>query len=108
MTAGSKEPQYLYLTTIGRHSGQPREIEIWFTQLDGKYYIISYLFEKAGWIKNVHQNPDVTFRVGTQDFHARARIVDSATEAELYSAIRRLSDAKYDWSDGLIVELIPD
>ena len=33
------EPEFLYLTTTGRRSGQPREIEIWFTSRDGRYYL---------------------------------------------------------------------
>ncbi|MBI3800677.1 MAG: nitroreductase family deazaflavin-dependent oxidoreductase [Deltaproteobacteria bacterium] len=37
------EPPYLYLTTTGRRSGQPREIEIWFTQCAGQYYVIARL-----------------------------------------------------------------
>ncbi len=27
------------ITTIGRKTGEPRRIEIWFHRLDGKYYI---------------------------------------------------------------------
>ena len=32
---------FLYLTTIGRRTGLPREIEIWFTERDGRYYVIA-------------------------------------------------------------------
>src|SRR5438445_328723 len=38
---GSKGSQYLYLTTTGRRTGRPREIEIWFTQRRGRYYLIA-------------------------------------------------------------------
>ena len=32
---------YLYLTTKGFKSGRDHEIEIWFTELDGNYYVIA-------------------------------------------------------------------
>jgi hypothetical protein len=32
---------FLYLTTAGRISGQPREIEIWFTERGGRFYLIA-------------------------------------------------------------------
>lgn len=31
--------QVIDITTIGRKSGQPRRIEIWFHNLDGRLYI---------------------------------------------------------------------
>jgi len=40
-------------------------------------------------------------------FDGTARLVNDASESELSSAVRALSDAKYGWSDGLIVEITP-
>ena len=37
--------QFLYLTTTGRVSGLPREIEIWFVEANGKYYILAEKFQ---------------------------------------------------------------
>ena len=37
----SSEAKYLYLTTTGRHSGLPRQIEIWFTRHEGRYYLVA-------------------------------------------------------------------
>jgi len=31
-----EEAEFLYLMTTGRRSGAPREIEIWFTRVDGR------------------------------------------------------------------------
>ena len=101
-----KEPQYLYLTTTGRKSGAPREIEIWFTQHNGRYYIISCLFERAHWVQNIIRHADVSFRVGEQSYRGGARIVDPSQEPETVSLVKELSEEKYDWNDGLIVELV--
>lgn len=104
----SEEPKFLYLTTIGRLSGLPREIEIWFTQCQHNYYVISYLDDKAHWVRNIRHNPRVSFRVGARHFQGRARILDPQAEPDLCRLIQHLSDAKYGWSEGVVVELIPE
>ena len=43
--------------------------------------------------------------MGGRTFGARARVVDGATDRDLGTAIRALSEAKYGWGDGLVVEL---
>ena len=45
------ESEFLYLTTTGRLSGQPRQIEIWFTERDGRYYLLAEHGEQAGWVR---------------------------------------------------------
>ena len=45
------ETEFLYLTTTGRRTGQPREIEIWFTEDAGRYYVIAEHGEGARWAK---------------------------------------------------------
>jgi deazaflavin-dependent oxidoreductase (nitroreductase family) len=66
---------FLYLTTTGRVSGQPREIEIWFTERDGRYYLIAEHRERANWVRNLQARPQVTVRLGDRQFDATARIV---------------------------------
>jgi len=101
------EPQYLYLTTIGRRSGQPREIEIWFGEYAGRYYLIAEHRDQTQWVKNIRHHPRISFRVGRQHFTGTGRIVDEAGEPELWRSVRSLFDQKYGWSDGLVVELAP-
>ena len=56
------EQRVLHLTTIGRRTGLPREIEIWFVVCSERFYRF-YLFaetgEAAAWVKNIRQNPEV-------------------------------------------------
>jgi len=33
--------QFVYLTTTGRKTGLPREIEIWFVEADGSLFILA-------------------------------------------------------------------
>jgi deazaflavin-dependent oxidoreductase (nitroreductase family) len=98
---------FLYLTTTGRVSGKPREIEIWYTERNGRYYLIAEHRERANWVRNIQAQPHVNVRVGNRRFDALARIVRENSEPELAAAVRALSDAKYGWSAGLVVELTP-
>ncbi|MGH7304638.1 MAG: nitroreductase family deazaflavin-dependent oxidoreductase [Candidatus Rokuibacteriota bacterium] len=105
--AGSRNAKYLYLTTTGRRTGRPREIEIWFTQRGGRYYLVAEQRERAQWVRNLRAAPRVTVRVGRRSFAADARVVDAKTEPELARAVRKLSERKYGWGNGLVVELAP-
>ena len=46
---------YLYLTATGRVTSQPREIEIWFTEHGGHFYLVDER-ESANWVRNI-QSP---------------------------------------------------
>ncbi len=104
----SAEAPHLYFTTTGRRTGRPREIEIWFTRRDGRYYLVAEHGERAGWVLNLRADPRVRWRVGDVAFAGRARVVDAAAEPELSATVQRLSAEKYGWGDGLVVELAPD
>ena len=106
MTADG-EPEFLYLTTTGRRTGQPREIEIWFTRHEGRYYLIAEHREKANWVQNIRANPRVDIRVADSRFEATARMLDATAEPARCRQIQSLSEKKYGWGDGLIVELTP-
>ncbi len=103
-----EEPPFLYLTTIGRRSGLPREIEIWFTRRDGLFYLIAEHRERAHWVQNLLADPRVRWRVADATLSGRARVIDGAVEPALHREVRALSRKKYGWGDGLVVELTAD
>jgi deazaflavin-dependent oxidoreductase (nitroreductase family) len=98
---------YLYLTSLGWETGNPHQIEIWFVAHQGRYYLVSEMREGSHWVQNIRHNPAVTFRVGERTFQGTGQVVDPAQEPQLAAEVSALMDAKYDWSDGLIVELTP-
>ncbi len=102
-----RELLFLYLTTKGRRSGRPREIEIWFTERNGRYYVIAEHGTRAQWVRNILADPAVSFRVGKSNFDGHARVVDGGDDSDLKGAIQQLSETKYGWGDGLVVELTP-
>lgn len=97
--------QYLYLTTLGWKSGKPHEIEIWYVEYSGCYYLVSEMRERSHWVQNIHHNSAIQARVGEHHFTGIGRVLDANTEPDLCRAVSDLMDAKYSWSDGLIVEL---
>jgi deazaflavin-dependent oxidoreductase (nitroreductase family) len=100
--------QFLYLTTTGRTSGLPLEIEIWFVEADGKYYILAEKFHDAYWVRNIEKNPRVQVRVGDRRFEATARALDRERDTGAWEMAQDLERAKYGWGDGLPVEIAPD
>lgn len=99
------EAKYLYLTTTGRRSGLPRQIEIWFTRHRGRHYLVAEHGLRARWVQNLLVERAVRVRVGRHVFPARARVLDARAERDLVATVRRLSEAKYGWGTGLVVEI---
>jgi deazaflavin-dependent oxidoreductase (nitroreductase family) len=90
--------EYCYLTTKGRKTGKPHEIEIWFGVVDSTLYLLSGGADESDWVKNLRVNPEVTVRIGKYIFAAMARIVKN-NEEEL--KVRPLMAAKYQgWKEG--------
>jgi len=105
------EPQFLYLTTVGRKSGKPHQIEIWFVRHADSYYLVNENPPISDWVKNIRHNAAVMFSIGSRDanpIEGRGRLVDPTAEPELAADVSALMDAKYQWSTGQIVELKPN
>jgi deazaflavin-dependent oxidoreductase (nitroreductase family) len=85
----------------------PREIEIWFTEREGCFYIIAE-YDTSQWLQNLRANPAVQVRVAGQSFAAHARVLTVEHDAEILGAIRAFSSKKYGWGEGTVVELRPE
>lgn len=70
------------ITTIGRKSGQPRRIEIWFRQVDGRIYITGTPGTRD-WYANLLHNPHFTFHLKESvyvDLPAQAQFINDIDE----------------------------
>ncbi len=101
------DKQVLYLTTIGRTTGLPREIESWFVVCCERFYLFAETGEAAGWVKNIRRNPKVTVRIGERQIDATARVLDRHTDRQLWDRVAAIADRKYGWGGGLPVEITP-
>jgi len=97
----------LHLTTVGRTTGLPREIEIWFVVCDERVYLFAEKGEAAGWVKNIRQNRKASVRIGERQIDATARVLDRQTDHDLWCKVAAIADRKYGWGDGLPVEITP-
>lgn len=100
--------EFLYLTTIGRKTGLPREIEIWFIVCRERFYLFCEHGETAGWVRNIRHNPKVSVRVGGRGFEATARVLDHERDRKLWDEVQAVANRKYGWGDGLPVEIAPN
>ncbi len=79
------DDDYCYLTTRGRVSGRPHEIEIWFA-VDPAVGTTLHLLAGAGdasdWVRNLQAHPAVTVRLRDVTYEARGRVVTDPTEDE--------------------------
>jgi deazaflavin-dependent oxidoreductase (nitroreductase family) len=65
--------EYAYLTTTGRRTGAPHEIEIWFATDGQVLWMISGGHERADWVQNLLAGPDAVVRIAGESFTVRAR-----------------------------------
>lgn len=82
------------ITTIGRKSGRPSRVEIWFKRVDGRYYITGTPGPRD-WYANLLVNPHFTFHLKMSiqaDLPATARPVTDLAERR-----QILADATMQW-----------
>jgi deazaflavin-dependent oxidoreductase (nitroreductase family) len=93
------EEGFCYLTTTGRVTGEPHEIEIWFSLVPEvqTLYMLSGGGDRSDWIKNLRRDPEVTVRIAGEQLSGRAREARDTEEDEL---ARRLLVEKYESSPG--------
>jgi deazaflavin-dependent oxidoreductase (nitroreductase family) len=101
------DKQVLYLTTIGRRTGLPRQVEIWFVVYGERFYLFAEMGEAAGWVKNIRHNHNVTVRVGERQFAGTARLLDHQADRKLWDQVAVMAKHKYGWGEGLPVEITP-
>ena len=93
------QESFCYVTTTGRRSGNPHEIEIWFGWDAGMtIYMLAGGGERADWVANMKAHPEVSVRISNRAFEGTARLVEDADEEAL---VRRLLASEYqDWREG--------
>ncbi len=95
---------FCYLTTIGRISGRPHTIEIWFALHEQTLYLLSGGRDKSDWVKNALQTPTVQMKINNTIFSGTTRLITGTEEDALARKIvlekyvPRSSDDLVDWS----------
>ncbi len=98
------DDDFCYLTTIGRRSGRSHTIEIWFAISKGTLYLLSGGRDRADWVKNLLNQPEVQVKIRQHIYTGQARLVRDAQEEALarnlvyHKYAPRDSDDLTDWS----------
>jgi deazaflavin-dependent oxidoreductase (nitroreductase family) len=87
------------LTTIGRRTGRPHRIEIWFAAEDGRVFLLAGGRERADWVRNLQANPQVTVELGDETHAGTARVLQAGTAEDRRA--RALLVGKYQQDDNL-------
>lgn len=85
--------QFIYVTTTGRRTGNPHEIEIWFGTNGRTVYILAGGGERSDTVRNIKSNSSVKVRIGQHTFAGSGRVLG---EGEEDAMARRLLLAKYE------------
>jgi deazaflavin-dependent oxidoreductase (nitroreductase family) len=94
---GWADAELYHVTTTGRRSGRPHEIEIWCVAVGDALYLMAGSGERSDTVRNALADPAVTVRVGEETRAATARLVDDPAED---AAVRAAMVAKYETTPG--------
>lgn len=72
--SGVAVEKYIYLTTIGRKTGNPHTVELWFAVVDDRIYL-SHEGTYTDWMRNILRDSCVEFKIDGFQFKGQARIV---------------------------------
>ena len=90
---------YAWLTTVGRRSGEPRTVELWFV-LDGRtVHFLAGGGEDAQWVRNATVEPAVRLKLGQRTYAGRVRRPDPDS-SEAADARRRMATKYQGWREG--------
>lgn len=71
------------LTTVGRVTGHPHTIEIWFGYREPTIYLLSGGGNRSDWVRNLIRSPEVRVLVGDREYLGMGRIVTDPHEERL-------------------------
>jgi len=74
LAAGLAATRTIEITTIGRRTGRPVRIEIWWFRVDGRF-IITGTPGRRDWLANLQADPRLVVHVLGRDLPATARLV---------------------------------
>ena len=96
ITEELEQHKFLYLTTVGRNTGAPHRIEIWFTVHNHRLYLISGAGTRSDWVKNLLVDPAVDIEIGPH----RWRAIATPENAPGHLARERLAARYQNWKPG--------
>jgi deazaflavin-dependent oxidoreductase (nitroreductase family) len=79
----------LKLTTVGRRSGRPHTVRLWFVPHEGRIFLSTDDCQARDWCRNIRREPSVTLTPGGRTYRGRARLVDDPRLRDELVRLRR-------------------
>ena len=83
--------EFCYITTVGRVSGKPHTIEIWFTARESSIFVLAGGGMDADFVQNVLSDPSAVVKIGDRAFRGNGRLANG--EESIFA--RAMIPAKY-------------
>ena len=75
--------EFCHVTTVGRRTGKPHTIEIWFAARNDTLYILAGGGESADWVQNIVKDPSAVVKIGDHAYRGTGRIATEPDEVTL-------------------------
>lgn len=73
-----RSEKFIHLTTRGRKTGRPHEVELWFAAKDRTVYL-SHEGQETDWMRNIRRNGEVSFEIAGRNFGGKGRYLEDGT-----------------------------
>jgi deazaflavin-dependent oxidoreductase (nitroreductase family) len=77
-----RKEKFAYLTTVGRRTGRPHSVEVWFSMV-GERVFLSHEGDYTDWMRNLTKNKRIRIQIGRANLEADATIVKEGESKEL-------------------------
>ena len=84
--------EFCYVTTVGRRTGKPHTIEIWFAARNSTLYILAGGGDRADFVQNLVADPSTVVKIGEHAYRGAGRIV---TQPDEMAIAREIIPVKY-------------
>ena len=78
-TRALKKANEIEITVIGRNTGKPITLPVWFVQEQDTLWLLPVNGSKTQWFQNLLKNPAITIKVGQQERTLNAQLLKTAT-----------------------------
>ena len=90
---GSPSMPMVTLTTIGRHSGKPRDVHLACIPHEGDFLVVASAMGQEhhpGWRYNLEAHPEVDCQMPGERYRARASVLSDPEKATVWNQIRKI------------------
>lgn len=90
---GSPSMPMVTLTTIGRHSGKPRDVHLACIPHEGDFLVVASAMGQEhhpGWRYNLEAHPEVDCQMPGERYRARASVLNDSEKATVWNQIRKI------------------